>query len=761
MTEDSGHEDGVTVSLETTSVIGNVNIGSGPEGEYNISIEKDITAGEDALTIRNNNSEINVDVQGSITSEGGTGIAVNNTGDLEWVEAGTFDSVEDLPAGRSGTEYELIPNPAEDEMQFILDHRSTINEDNEYYNDDILYEYKTDVYTDETIPLRKDDKPDQPAIDSWALPYGDASSISVSYGNDEYTADYEINGEEYKPETQKIYAAERKDYGGKDVTNVNVGEDVIVTGESKELTGISVRSDNKFNETNIIIGGSVKVTSLDANEEGDHTAAGIIVDTLEGDINIHVADDVVVKGGASNTGIVLNRHAHEEFAAGSAEKVNPGNLNGISLGDQIIDGKAVEVFEAEQTDGTALYYDGEGNVYDCVTVANEGTTKVVIGRDVISDGNGVELTAGGEEKTDLIIDGSVVTDGGTSIVLKDDDTVLGDKLTLTVWEMTADRDGDYVKRETFNETTGKKKLVADREAEKAIQYIIRIDPSQEGIIHTDGTRDYQGRNVANEGDIIVLKIDVPAGLMIDEVYGDHQAHSKLIQDSYGNYFMIVPRGGGVLFSVILKDYIEPEPEPQPLPLPQPDPEPQPVPVPEPKPEPEPQPEPNPEPNPEPQPEPEPEPAPEPEPEPKPEPKPEPQPEPAPAPEPEPAPAPAPEPNPEPEPQPEPQPMNNSINKPAEIAVHVVRPLLSATDITGSVQLNFFRGGTFTAQLLKGRNTYTGKITLYSDGTLYLIGPDGLEMPINEKGDFTLIIGSERFTFVFTAADLAVLRACLP
>ena len=36
MTEDSGHEDGVTVSLETTSVIGNVNIGSGPEGEYKI-----------------------------------------------------------------------------------------------------------------------------------------------------------------------------------------------------------------------------------------------------------------------------------------------------------------------------------------------------------------------------------------------------------------------------------------------------------------------------------------------------------------------------------------------------------------------------------------------------------------------------------------------------------------------------------------------------------------------------------------------------
>ena len=92
----------------------------------------------------------------------------------------------------------------------------------------------------------------------------------------------------------------------------------------------------------------------------------------------------MVEGGVNDTGIVLNRHAHEEFAASDAEKVNPEDLNGISLGDQIIDGKVVQVYEAEQEDGTALYYDEEGNVYDCVTVANEGTTQIVIGRDVIS-----------------------------------------------------------------------------------------------------------------------------------------------------------------------------------------------------------------------------------------------------------------------------------------------------------------------------------------------------------------------------------------
>ena len=559
------------VKLETTNVIGNVNIGSNHESKYNVSIKEGIAAREDALTIKNNNSEINVDVQESIHSNGGTGIAVNNVGDLN------------------------------------------------------------------------------------------------------------------------------TDYGNTDKTNVNVDEDLIVEGESKEVTGISVRSDNKFNETNINIDGNVEVTSLDANEEGDHTATGIIVDTLEGDININIGGDLVVDGGVSDTGIVLNRHAHEEFVASSAAKVNPGNLNGISLGDQVIDGKVVEVFEAEQEDGTALYYDGEGNVYDCVTVANKGSTRVVIGGDVISDGNGVELTAAGEEKTDLIIDGSLVVTGGTSVVLKDDDTVLGDKLTLTVWEMTPDRDGDYVKRETIDDKTDSKKLVADREAEKAIQYIIRIDDSQQNMIRADGTRDYQGRTVANEGDIIVLKIDVPAGLMIDEVYGD-QNRTSLIKDENGNYYMIVPRGGGVLFSVTLKDYVEPEPQPQPQP--QPDPEPKPAPRPEPQPES------------------------------------------------------------QPEPQPESRTTEASTTntKPAPVAIRVVRPLLTFTDTTGKVQLNCFRGGTFTAHLRDGR-TVTGRIVLDDESRLCFIGPDNTVMPVSDDGSFIFLVDADTFIFQFSAEDLAALRSC--
>ena len=309
----------------------------------------------------------------------------------------------------------------------------------------------------------------------------------------------------------------------------------------------------------------MKVTSLDTNEEGDHTATGIRVDTLEGDININVASDLLVEGGVNDTGIVLNRHAHEEFAASDAEKVNPEELNGFSLGDQIIDGKVVQVYKAEQEDGTALYYDEEGNVYDCVTVANEGTTQIVIGRDVISDGNGVELSAAGEEKTDLIIDGSLFATGGTSVVIKNDDMVLGDNLTLTTWEMTADQDGDYVKREKYDKILNNKIFVADHEAEKAIQYIIRVDERQKNIIHIDGTTRYKDRDVAKEGDKIVVKVDVPEGSAIDEIYCDNNK-TKLSQDNNGEYFMIVPRGGGVLLSANFRESKEATVKEEPKPI---------------------------------------------------------------------------------------------------------------------------------------------------------------------------------------------------
>ena len=104
---------------------------------------------------------------------------MNNVGDLEWVEAGTFDNVDDLPAGRNELKSILNPATTGDEVTFTLDHKSTLNENTEQYNDDILYEYTTDVYTDTPIPLHKDNNPDNPTISRWGI--NDEQNITVVY----------------------------------------------------------------------------------------------------------------------------------------------------------------------------------------------------------------------------------------------------------------------------------------------------------------------------------------------------------------------------------------------------------------------------------------------------------------------------------------------------------------------------------------------------------------------------------------------------
>lgn len=115
---------------------------------------------------------------------------------------------------------------------------------------------------------------------------------------------------------------------------------------------------------------------------------------------------------------------------------------------------------------------------------------------------------------------------------------------------------------------------ADKETEKLIQYIIRIEDNSRNYIATNGTTDFTAGNgktyqVAKEGEKVLVKLTIPEGKELVAAYWD-QAKSeagRLLQDAEGNYYLEVPRGGGVELSVVLKDIPKPEPETQPEPEP--------------------------------------------------------------------------------------------------------------------------------------------------------------------------------------------------
>ena len=292
-----------------------------------------------------------------------------------------------------------------------------------------------------------------------------------------------------------------------------------------------------------------------------------------------------------DTAIVIDRLAHDAFALDdSAEPVDVSTMAGESLGVYYLNGELTSLFKVEKPDGSCIYYDDQGRVYNVIDKAEKGETKVRIGDDVFCNGTGIEFTGKGDEQTDIIIDGTLNAQGGPAVVLMNEEASIGDNLMLTVWKISPDKDGDFVKREVTDDQTNETTRVSDRASEQAIQYIMKIRDDQTDVITTRGTTNFEGRNVAHEGDTVTLMINVPEGMAIDAVYGDKD-NTKLFKNDEGQYFMVVPRGGGVYFSVTFcpwtpQEEVTPQPDPEikPVPKPEPQPEPQPEPKPETKPE---------------------------------------------------------------------------------------------------------------------------------------------------------------------------------
>ena len=162
--------------------------------------------------------------------------------------------------------------------------------------------------------------------------------------------------------------------------------------------------------------------------------------------------------------------------------------------------------------------------------------------------DGIELYTAEGQETDILVNGTV-RGSGAAVVLVKPETQIGKNVTLTVWELVPNQDGATVVR---TEDVESGELAEDEAAEQAVQYIIRVRADQEDIISTRGTEEYQGYDVAHEGDTVTLLLNVPAGYEITGAYGDVNQSAVLQQDGEGNYYLTVPRGGAVELSVTMQ-----------------------------------------------------------------------------------------------------------------------------------------------------------------------------------------------------------------
>ena len=208
------------------------------------------------------------------------------------------------------------------------------------------------------------------------------------------------------------------------------------------------------------------------------------------------------------------------------------------------------------------FYTEAGERWQEVDKTTEGENAIFVDGDVNAEKTGIVVGNWSENvSNDVVITGTL---SGSERAVEYMNGTQIDNFTLTVWKVEQNESGNVVERYLGRDENNEDVYEADREAEKKIQYIIKIDDSSvNSITGLDGTVEYKGFDTAHEGDTVTLKITVPEGYMISGAYtGNGSERIQLQQDEKGNYYVVVPKGGGVLLSALLEEIVSGKAEPE-------------------------------------------------------------------------------------------------------------------------------------------------------------------------------------------------------
>lgn len=337
-----------------------------------------------------------------------------------------------------------------------------------------------------------------------------------------------------------------------------VGIEMFASGNTVSVTSGNVEVEaEKSNEPD----SDPDAIGIKVSSDHDGTNAVINVDALESEAEVGTTHGVDIKSsGASSIDVTVNGPmtvTGVEYAQGVSMKVETGSTVNLTVNDDV----TVEAEGGAYGPGNGMYIKMGG-----------GEATIVVNGDVASSGSGIQV-AGDTGLVDVTIDGdldaattglSIEDNADVSFLITESikageigieigNTVTTDNLEVTVWQI----DTNKVNGEDHVAVEGADKKVteASRKLEENINYIIKINPSQESMITLSGTqvteKDGKKYNVANMNDKVAMKVNVPSGYQVTGAYGDQGEKLPLKRDASGNYYIIVPMGGGVYLSAVL------------------------------------------------------------------------------------------------------------------------------------------------------------------------------------------------------------------
>ncbi len=232
-----------------------------------------------------------------------------------------------------------------------------------------------------------------------------------------------------------------------------------------------------------------------------------------------------------------------------------------------------------------IYYDENGNVTNKIgdlmvippQASETGTANVKIEGDITSNGVALEVVptlSGGS--VNVVVEGTIKGESGAVLV---NDNVNAGNFNLTVWKIdpatyheyddngeVANTEESYLEVMTPEGEGYRNDTDAAEELLKQVQYIIKVDPNLSNAhVDLDGTTkftDFTGEeyDVAHEDDKVVIKISADSGYQITGAFNGEGKEETLLRDSEGNYYIVVPRGGGVYLTATVEAINQGSPE---------------------------------------------------------------------------------------------------------------------------------------------------------------------------------------------------------
>lgn len=385
-------------------------------------------------------------------------------------------------------------------------------------------------------------------------------------------------------------------------SDISIGADVTANGTYS--TGIRIQSDK---QASVSVAGNVSASG--------NNVAGLMVESYgdsdqTGDLSLTVGKNVTATSTASEEEIgksdgILLSNCGGNFTVdvgGNVTATAPdgGQATGLCISTKTIDN--LRVASVAQTPRTLTHNDDNQTTTSPTTEKNS----ILLHKNLISDGVGILRELSSEEmsgpidvpnrdnKVNVLVE-EVLDAKDVGVLLREySPTELDPNLNLTVWKIKLNDNNNAAEKELAasgldipvanaeTPSTNSKYNLTDvqktsrlntrgnastrttaRDFElNNIMYIIKVEqPSEGGTITAvdengnDLAKNF-GFDVAHEGEKVMLKANLEEGYNIIAAYNGLGEKQPLLKDEQGNYYIFIPKGGGVYLSAELEDTTE-------------------------------------------------------------------------------------------------------------------------------------------------------------------------------------------------------------